>query len=1144
MEPFQQQNQDHQADGPDDPFLGSVPLRNNSPRSPSLSSSAHVTMAVSDTSPDPHDPGALDYSHFGPNALPSSSNEADDQSRSILGMLDPRPRSYPTNKVFDMLTGGGGIHQAKRSDNVLDSGKLPQNSLAVAAAESAATLPGIEGPSSSIMIDINQTDSRYRSKIQPDNPGDSDDDGSSSPSPSLIRHHTPRPPPPENFAHRHPGNNLSSSTATPLHRSLLHEHRSSVNINPTSTTYPEPLGFMARARETWNQERARYTRYLAPDGHIQLDEVDGQNGPSGDNTRENSPSKASLSPRDVALWRWVNLDDLDAFLQDVYGYYCGKGIWAIALARLCSLMTVGFVIGFSTFLVGCIDYSTLRESHHLEEVIIPRCVTRFSGLTSSLVLCFGGFYVWKVLRFSQDIAKLWQMHEFFANLLEVSEVEIQTIPWHGLVDKLAALKHQHPSSYTAPEHRRATATSGQSVLQRKLDAHDVANQIMREENYLIALFNKDILDLRPPLPSWMSGNALIGDRQLTKSLEWNLVFCLRGYLLDQRGQVKYEFLDSRNKAHLAAGLRRRFILMGIINAILAPFIVIYVLLYSFFRYFEEYHQNPSSIGSRNFTKLAQWKFREYNELPHLFQSRLFKSYSISKQYVDQFPKTKTSILAKFVSFVAGSFAAVLILLSIFDPDAFLHFQITKDRSVLFYIGLFGSILAISRGMIPKEYEESIETPEVLMQHIVQHTHYLPTHWYGKLHSLDIYTEFCELFQLKVVNFLRELMSVLLTPFILWYGFSDQRCERIVDFFREFTIHVDGIGHVCSFAVFDFSKLGNVNSPPYSQSNLNNTQHPPRQPIPTSRMTSTPHPQSQSDVNKMERSLLSFVAHHPNWEPSNQTASLYLSKAIGFSTADSTMHQSGMQPQHINIPPLNRRHSRLMVHSSLSPNNGGMTLGARSRLLNANALAAPPMAGRMNNSMMVPPSAMRGAAHRLNQSAMKSHHINSSISPRRSTSVGSVKGINSRSQSASNTSGQGTSGPSQVLINNSKLTRRQVKSAGVGVHDRRPMMGVEAIDEEECEEPSRLLSDDVQKKWAGLGELEDDEDPFGVMASETTAERPEPLPVDGAQQVEEGVTNLPVESGSQAVSSSTGPKPPGGNLKTILNEVWNHDIKKW
>lgn len=205
---------------------------------------------------------------------------------------------------------------------------------------------------------------------------------------------------------------------------------------------------------------------------------------------------------------------------------------------------------------------------------------RFSGVMSTVVLCFGGFYIWKVMRFSQDIAKLWQMHEFFAHLLEVSEVsrtshistfndettdyfpafvsfptkvEIQTIPWHALVDKLAALKHQHPSSYIAPEHRRAVGTSAQSVFQRKLDAHDVANQIMREQNYLIALFNKDVLDLRPPLPSWMSGNALIGNCQLTTSLEWNLVFCLRGYLLDQRGQVKFEFLDARNKSHLAAG---------------------------------------------------------------------------------------------------------------------------------------------------------------------------------------------------------------------------------------------------------------------------------------------------------------------------------------------------------------------------------------------------------------------------------------------------------------------------------------------------------------------------------------------------------------------------------------------------------------
>lgn len=50
--------------------------------------------------------------------------------------------------------------------------------------------------------------------------------------------------------------------------------------------------------------------------------------------------------------------------------------------------------------------------------------------------------------------------------------------------------------------------------------------------------------------------------------------------------------------------------------------------------------------------------------------------------------------------------------------------------------------------------------------------------------------------------------MIFTPLILW--FSLPLCsEKIVDFFREFTVHVDGVGYVCSFAVFDFRRHGNV-----------------------------------------------------------------------------------------------------------------------------------------------------------------------------------------------------------------------------------------------------------------------------------------------------------------------------------------------
>lgn len=131
--------------------------------------------------------------------------------------------------------------------------------------------------------------------------------------------------------------------------------------------------------------------------------------------------KQGLDEYERALWNWVNVYNLDAFLQEVrqhypmqrlchqtdicqvYAYYTGKGIYCIALSRglnlLCVLMhfsrlfnhsylyaiprTIGFVIGFSTFLLGCVDYSAIPGTSHLSEVIVPRCVSKCVPPTSS-----------------------------------------------------------------------------------------------------------------------------------------------------------------------------------------------------------------------------------------------------------------------------------------------------------------------------------------------------------------------------------------------------------------------------------------------------------------------------------------------------------------------------------------------------------------------------------------------------------------------------------------------------------------------------------------------------------------------------------------------------------------------------------------
>lgn len=138
------------------------------------------------------------------------------------------------------------------------------------------------------------------------------------------------------------------------------------------------------------------------------------------------------------------------------------------------------------------------------------------------------------------------------------------------------------------------------------------------------------------------------------------------------------------------------------------------------------------MGTRTYTHFAKWKFREFNELPHLFRHRISQSYEPANLYINQFPKEKTVLVARFVSFLAGSIAGVLALLTLFDSEALLNFEITPNGTVLFYLGVTGTIFAVTRGMIPDEHQ--VFEPEKLLRQVVEHTHYLPNEWKHQLHT--------------------------------------------------------------------------------------------------------------------------------------------------------------------------------------------------------------------------------------------------------------------------------------------------------------------------------------------------------------------------------------------------------------------------
>ena len=257
--------------------------------------------------------------------------------------------------------------------------------------------------------------------------------------------------------------------------------------------------------------------------------------------------------------------------------------------------------------------------------------------------------------------------------------------------------------------------------------------------------------------------------------------------------------------------------------------------------------------------MARWKFRDFNELPHALQLRLNRSYPKSNRYINQFPQRKLGIVAKFISFVAGAVALSLTFFSIFDDDFLLSFHITPGRSVIWYLGIFGMIWTAARSFVPDPH--LVFDPDMLLMDVVDETHYLPAEW--KLHGLHsdlVRREFSALFEYRVVLFLQELLSVVFAPFILWFSLP-KSAFRMVDFFREFTVHVDGVGWLCSFAVFDFQ---NFNAMRGIRPNVASK-------LPQNAMAAT--------EDKLASSMVTFKKNFPEWEPMNPTNSIHLQELI-------------------------------------------------------------------------------------------------------------------------------------------------------------------------------------------------------------------------------------------------------------------------
>lgn len=130
------------------------------------------------------------------------------------------------------------------------------------------------------------------------------------------------------------------------------------------------------------------------------------------------------------------------------------------------------------------------------------------------------------------------------------------------------------------------------------------------------------------------------------------------------------------------------------------------------------------------------------------------SYPAAEAYVDQFPKEKTAQAARyvsvfiadylrytyssphrFVSFVASALLGVLAIGTLIDYELIKGFKIAGELNALSLIAILTTVVAVSRGMLQDDY--AIYDPEWTLKNVIQHTHYMPSHWENQLHSDNV-----------------------------------------------------------------------------------------------------------------------------------------------------------------------------------------------------------------------------------------------------------------------------------------------------------------------------------------------------------------------------------------------------------------------
>ena len=564
---------------------------------------------------------------------------------------------------------------------------------------------------------------------------------------------------------------------------------------------------------------------------------------STDNEEEDYPPEFTTLAHEIDKSKWSHIDDLDEFFTRVYQYHQNHGMPSLVFLEFLNLFQILFLASFSVFMLECVDYETLFQSqkvvsdqahnnsavvkkNSISDVVFPlsQCVARISFKLWLVLIVVIVFWMFRLIKAIYNIARYAEIRSFYVNALNIQTKDLQNITWHEVQEKLLQCQKKYHLC----------------VHKQELTELDIYHRILRFKNYEVAMVNQGLLPPKINVP--FLGQVIF----LTTGFKYNFEFLFFwGPFAPFRNcyQLRPEFKVFSKRADLTRELSRSILILGVLNLALAPAIFLWQLLQFLYNYTELIKRDPGSLGSRKWSAYSKLYFRHFNELDHELDARLSRAHKPAMLYLASFVSKFLVVCAKFFVFTFGAIFAVLVILTIYDED------VLNVEHVLTLITASGAVAGIARSLIPDE--NTVYFMDQMMYQILAQVHYMPDAWVNHANSYVVRDEFVKLLQYKFAFYIEELLSPIVTPWILLFWLRP-RSARLVDFLRNFTVEVVGVGDVCSFAQMDTRKHGN--------------------PKWLSRTSARRGQQARN--GKTELSLIHFVHTNPQWRmPSEAQAFL-------------------------------------------------------------------------------------------------------------------------------------------------------------------------------------------------------------------------------------------------------------------------------